>query len=244
MDCIKYYRLTLLFTGMLLISMLMTGCQPARMLVPPDLQQNSYFYECEGRQGFKFNEDFIFGPYAVTNVRRGWTRTDSWIVGKFETRHARQNYEYRVTGPGPDVWYGQAATGVSRSDIRQAALGGEFLWGLTYDLNFVVRIGTETPGRVWTLIMSQEASDRVFTGVLTDEITTYRVEGIDSLEGSSMPLGEAAGYLFTLDGIHVAAVEVINKGSVRLSVLLDDFESDLLATAATALLLYQDISQN
>ena len=50
-----------------------TGCQVARMAVPPDLESGSEVFPCTGRQGFTWSEKFTFGPYAVTDVHRGWT---------------------------------------------------------------------------------------------------------------------------------------------------------------------------
>lgn len=223
-------------------ALFLTGCQPARMMVPPDLRMHSHLYPCQGRHGFKLSEQFTCGPYAVMDVRRGWTRSHSWTIGRFKSAQARQNFEYRVVGPNGVVWYGQAATGVTRNDIRAEALGGELMWGLSYDMHFFVRIGTLSHvDRAWSLIMSQGSADKLVSGVLTDEQTVYRVEGVDRLEGTPMPLLEASGYLFTLDGYNVAAVEVINEGHIRLSTALDEFQIDLLAAASASLLLYRDI---
>lgn len=225
-------------------ALFLIGCQPARMMVPPDLRMHSHLYPCQGRQGFKLSEQFSCGPYAVMDVRRGWTRSHSWTIGRFRSAQARQNYEYRVVGPGGVVWYGQAATGVTKNDIRADVLGGELMWGLTYDMHFFVRIGTVSHvDRAWSLIMSQGAANKLVSGVLTDNETMYRVEGVDRLEGTPMPLMEASGYLFALDGVYVAAVEVINDGQLRFSTLLNEFQSDLIAAASAGLLLYRNIGE-
>lgn len=238
----KRIKLFVSLCWLIVLALSLSGCQPARMMVPPDLRMHSHLYPCQGRQGFKLSERFTCGPYAVMDVQRGWTHSHSWTIGRFRAAQARQNFEYRIVGPSGVVWYGQAATGVTKNDIRAEALGGELMWGLTYDMNFFVRIGTVGyVDRAWSLIMSQGSADKLVSGVLTDEQTVFRVEGVDRLEGTSMPLMEASGYLFTLDGYNVAAVEVLNEGHIRLSTILDEFQSDLLAAASAGLLLYRNI---
>ncbi len=229
----------------LLVSSLVwaSGCQTARMAVPADLEMNAEVFPCSGRQGFVWTEKFTFGPYAVTDVSRGWTRRFAWGVGEFEQSNTKQAYEFRMTAPGGAIWAGQAATGVKKNDLKGMVLGGELTWGLSHALNFVIRIGKDQAKPLWSLIMGQGSRDKLIKGALTDGATTYTVEGTDRLEGSPMPLMEASGYLISKNGRFVAAVEVINEGSVRFAAGLPAEERDLLATAASGLLLFKDISK-
>ncbi len=56
-----------------------------------------------------------------------------------------------------------------------------------------------------------------------------------------MPVFEAAGYLLTLRGETVAAVEIINRGAVWIHPAVEPEMRGALAAAAAALLLHQDL---
>ena len=221
---------------------LASGCQSARMAMPIELESQATTFQCKGRNGFALSERFVFGPYVVIDVRRSWTSRQSWGVGDFEQSSAHQQYEYRITGTNDSKWLGQAATGVKKNDIKAAAWGGQLIVGLSFDLNFVVRLSQEKQATTWTLILAQNTGEDVLKGSLTDGTTVYAIESTRRLAGTSIPLTDAAGYVITKNGLPIAAVEVLNEGSVRFANNLNTSERDMLAAASAAILLYKDIS--
>ncbi|HRT04625.1 MAG TPA: hypothetical protein P5204_02900 [Kiritimatiellia bacterium] len=227
-----------------LVLLVHAGCTTARMAVPADLEARSDAYPCAGRGGFTLTEKFSFGPYEVAGVKRGWTHRVAWGIAMYERSRARQQYEFALRAPSGQTWRGQAATGVRKQDLKDAVAGGELTWGLTREVNFVARLGREGQPSAWNLALAEERGGVLLNGTLTDGRTAYRVEGSRQLAGTPIPLMENAGFLI-YDGTRlVAAVDLVNAGSVRFDQALSPAQREPLAAAAAALLLYRDISQD
>ncbi len=230
-------------TGPLMATVLLiAACQSARMALPGFLEQHSEAYACVGRHGLRIGEDFHFGPYQVHNVKRGWRQRVAWDVAFSEGSAHRQEFEYMVWSHGDTLWHGNAVTGVRRKDVRGTIGGGEWRWDLVSDVNYLARFADDKHQQFWTLAMAEGHGDFVMSGELSDGTAVYRVEGTQRLAGSSMPLGHPAGFIFYRQHRPIAAVETINKGVVYLDRELSRTEKDVLAVAATALLLYRDIA--
>ena len=232
------------WNALAVLFVLAAGCTTARMAVPADLEARSDAFPCVGRGGFTLSEKFSFGPYEVADVKRGWTHRVAWGIAMYERSRARQQYEFALRAPSGQTWHGQAATGVRKQDLKDAVAGGELTWGLTREVNFVARLGREGQPGAWNLALGEERGDVLLNGTLTDGQTTYRVDASRQLAGTSIPLMENAGFLI-YDGTRlVAAVDLVNAGSVRFDQALTPAQREPLAAAAAALLLYRDISQN
>ena len=230
------------FAGIALL--VLAGCTTARMAVPVDLEARSDAYPCVGRGGFTLSEKFTFGPYEVVDVHRGWTHRVAWSIALYERSRARQQYEFALRPPSGQTWHGQAATGVRKQDLKDTVAGGELTWGLAREMNFVARLGRNEQCDAWNLALAEERGGILLNGTLTDGQTAYRIEGSRQLAGTSMPLMENAGFLI-YDGTRlVAAVDVVNAGSVRFDQTLTPAQREPLAAAAAALLLYRDISKS
>lgn len=222
----------------------MAGCQSARLAVPAELEARAEVYPCIGRGGFSFGERFSFGPYEVADVRRGWTRRVTWGILIYENSRARQQYEFSLRTPGGKTWQGQAATHVRKEDLKDTVAGGELTWGLAREVSLVAQFGVAGQTNAWTLALAEERGNVVLKGTLASGAAAYRIEGSRQLAGTSMPLMENAGFL-VFDGTRlVAAVDLLNAGSVHFANDLAPARRDPLAAAAAALLLYRDISQN
>lgn len=228
----------------LLLLLALAGCQSAQMAIPSDLEARSETWPCIGRGGFTLSEQFTFGPYQVENVHRGWTTKTAWGLLFFERSHTRQQVEYTLQGPKGAPWQGQAATGVRKSDLKGMVAGGDLTWGIDSDLNFVVHIGQGEKANAWTLVLAEGNYDSTLKGQFSDGKTTYRVEGSHKLAGSSMPLMDTSGYLIYKGKKPIAAVDVLNAGSVTFDSALSASKRDPLAAAAAALLLYKDIARD
>lgn len=222
-------------------AVLMVGavaCSQARMALPGDLQGSAQVMSCKGRMGF--NENFEMGVYRVFDVKRGWTKRTAWGFFNHEKSRSSQKYEYALTGSDGAVWRGQALAKLRESDFRTEAWGGELEIGLASDQNLFIRLGREDAKSGWTMFLMKNL-DNVMEGWLGNGAAEYRIKGTRRLAGTPMPLTEASGYVISRDGRSLAAVDVVNAGSVAFSRSLELKERDLLAAAAAALLLYQDL---
>jgi hypothetical protein len=235
-----------LFRGLFLclLPFAFLGCQSARMAIPADLETRSAAYPCIGRGGFSLSEQFSFGPYEVVDVHRGWTRRITWSIVMYANSKARQQVEFTLKVPSGKIWQGQAVTGVRQEDFKGTVAGGELTWGLDRDVNFVAHLGLTGQTNAWTLLLAEERGNVILKGLLANGSTTYRVEGTRQLAGTSLPLMENAGFLLYAGSRLVAAVDLLNAGSVHFDNSLSPAQREPLAAAATALLLYRDISQN
>ena len=222
----------------------LSGCTTARMAVPAELESRAEALPCLGRGGFTISEKFSFGPYEVADVRRGWTRRVAWRILPYERSSARQQYEFTLKTPSGRTWQGRAAVGVRKEDLKDHIAGGELTWGLSRDVNYVARFGVDGQTNAWTLALAEEKNNVVLQGTLTDGQAAWRVEGTRSLAGTSIPLMENAGFLLYEGPRLVAAVDLINAGSVLFDRDLPPAAREPLAAAAAALLLYRDISKN
>jgi len=214
------------------------------MHIPSELLTSIETYPCIGRGGFTLSEQFSFGPFQVENVHRGWTQTTAWGIVFFERSHTRQQFEYTLQGPTGAPWQGQAATGVRKSDLKGTVAGGDLTWGIGSDQHFVVRIGRGDKPQAWTLVLAEGSGDTTLAGQFSDGQVSYRVEGSHKLAGSPIALTDTTGYLIYQGRLLVAAVDVLNAGSVTFAPEVTVAQRDSLAAAAAALLLYQDLSQD
>lgn len=237
----KMYLMSTGWTGMILLAVLTGGCRTAAMRTPAGFTPENGM-PVEDRSAFRFNESFHFGPYEVTEVHRGWTPTQAWRLLGFGSTHARQKYEFKVK-TADAVWQARCAVDVNRKELEQGLWGGTFTMDLEAMTLFACsffRQGQEQ--HAWKMALSRGTGDMVLNGALINGGTPVRIEGTRQLEGSPMALTEATGYEFLRSGQTLGAVQVINNGIVWLAPSLDDHTREALAVTATALLLYDDIS--
>ncbi|MGD9782969.1 MAG: hypothetical protein AB7V14_12600 [Kiritimatiellia bacterium] len=226
------------------LALVLAGCTTARMAIPADLESRSDAYPCVGRGGFSLSEKFSFGPYEVFDVRRGWTHRVAWGIVFYERSQAVQRYEFALQSPSGKIWQGQAATGVRQEDLKDTLAGGELTVGVSRDVRFIARFGLAGQTNAWTLALAEERGGVLLNGTLTGGKAAYRIDGTRQLAGTSMPLMENAGFLIYDETRLVAAVDLLNAGSVHFDRNLPSARREPLAAAAAALLLYRDISQN
>lgn len=211
--------------------LIFSGCHKAHMAVSPDLRIKAEAMPVKGRQGLVFRESFRFGPYHVTEVKRGWTTTLSW----WTVTQAKQSYHFTLIDSGGTLWRAQCAVQARMAEplAASAALLGSFQ--------------PKAGGQEWRLTLSDAKIELipqgVLEGVLTDGTTTIHVKGTRKLAGSPLPLSEATGYHFSLEGRPIGAVEVINDGMVWLHPAIEWPLRPVLAVTAAALLLYRDLRE-
>jgi hypothetical protein len=223
-------------------SLFLASCQMARMSLPANLAAEAREMACRGRQGFKFNEAFEFEPFKVLDVHRSWTTVRDWDAGWIASARARQRYEFTTWEPRGPFWDGRCVVGAEATSLElRDFLGGDLeveVTGIQSLLGLLKERGTKKP---WKLVLGQSTGEQSLGGVLEKDDVRITIEGRHDLAQTPLPIYEAAGYILTLKGEAVAAVEVINKGAVWIHPGVSPEIRGVLAAAASALLLYQDL---
>lgn len=222
-----------------LMGVFLSGCKPARMEAGQILQEQAESMPVQGRGAF--DQDFRFGPYRVTGIHRDWTERTAWGVFGYRDAQARQRFEFRLSGGSDRVCH--CATGLDEQTLR--GMVGErsaVKMQLASDTTFVATF-TGPESRTWRMVLTRATGEPVMKGFLSDDQTTLRVEGTNQLADTSLPLGTASGYFFERDDTLLGAVDVLNDGQVFLMPSESAETREILACAASALLLFQDLSE-
>ena len=229
----------LLFAGLSL-----SGCQPAHMALPQDLQGESSELAVEGRFALIIKKSFQIGPYNVNNVHRGWTKGGGFSIAGYRSSEAKQEYEFSINEPDRTKWAVQCATVADWSQLEmEGFLGGKLTAELTSKQQLVCTMTKNGGKKPSKLVMTQSADDTALNGVMTDGATQIDLSATHKLAETSFQVGEPTGYVFHIKGSPVGAVEVINQGTVWLNnSVTPEIRSALVVTSAV-LLLYQDVKK-
>lgn len=206
------------------------------MELPPSLAA-APVYTVEGRNGLKIDERLAFGPWRTTGVERSWTSSPSLRINEVESARSKQRYAFTVQRDGGATWRGRCEAGARSFGVHVA--GG--VAGPDDETGLRCALEGEEGTAPWTLTLDARA-DAAGEGVLEGGAERLTVCGTRRLEGGALPAEGTAGYTIADDAdAPLAAVEVINEGSVRLSGSLEPARRDVLAAAAVALLLLEDL---
>ena len=227
-------------------SLFIAACHPARMALPSEIDQSFDEWPVSERNYF-LDESFAFGPYSVAEVHRSWTTKISWGAGMDQwmitDSHATQKYEFQISQHGSVEQGAKCATDVAWNQLDLENVLGKkstFTWGLASDTSLVCSLMFKgLPS--WSLIAQQRTDDRSLSGIMTNREAEILVNATRELSGDSWPLTEAAGYLFTLSGRLIGAVEVINDGRIWVRKSESKEIQQAVASGAAALLLYREI---
>jgi hypothetical protein len=219
-----------------------SACQMARMALPTNLSGNVPEMVCRGRQGFKFNEAFDFLPFQVRDVHRSWTTIREGGAEWLGAAKAKQRYEFTVGELGGPAWEGRCAVGAEVMELElRKVFGGKLEIDLRSDQTLFGTLRERIDREPWLLALGQAYGERALHGVLERGDLKIAISAQHRLAQSSMPVMEAAGYLLSLRGETVAAVEIINRGAVWIHPGVAPEIRGALAAAAAALLLHQDL---
>ena len=216
----------------LALCVLIAGCQTARMPLPESLTEQ---WPVQGRQGWKIQESISFGPYAAVDMDRSWTRGRDRDIPVYEGNERQQHYAFTLTDDGSAAWLVKCRTALARHAITTPAVDVELRNRSRLDCAL-----TEAEGkRTWQLTMKEDREEPLAGSLHTDD-DAFTVRGTTALEGG-LPSAETSGYHLTHGSRPVAAVEVVNKGSVALDPTLSPETRSLLSAAAAALLLLDEL---
>jgi len=231
------------------LALALSACAPARMAVPPGLKAGSAEFPVKGRTISIFEGSFSFGPYRVVKARRGWTPSQSWSGTwrfiNYKVRSARQNYEFTLLPPSGPAWDCRCTTQVDQQIVK--AMGGkygEFSMETYGRAGYLCAFQPLDGSGYWQISMTRPSGQTLYSGVLSGPGKRFSVQGTHALAGTSIPLSDPTGYIFSLPGRPVAAVQVINEGTVWISPALPRPQRDALAAAAAGLLLYQELAKD
>ena len=237
-------RRCLAFCLILLFAVSATACREAQMAAPVELATAIQPWKVEQTRVTGWDAPFNFGPYTVKDIKRGWTKSTAWGFIAYESYRANQSYEYRLaTGQGKKAWRCNCAANVNQQVLESMVGGGKLTWEMGAGQSLACSLRSPK-GILWRLVLAAGgASNAPMQGVLEGPKLTMQVRGTDQLEGSTIPLSEPTGYVFSIIGPvsgTAGAVQVINNGLLWLP---DSPQQGVMAAASAALLLYQDISR-
>lgn len=213
--------------------LVLSGCTTARMSTPAELATAPRMV-VEGRQGLQIGQRLRFGGYRTDEVRRGSVGGSERRSGDAVGAVFRQTYAFRFfRGEEP----------VAAVECLAGAEAGSRRLGERTEVSAVTRrtldctlSPDDDPQAFWRLSLdSDERAARA--GTLTRGAESLHVVETRRLERATPLCCDPAGYVIADRRWSLAAVDVLNAGSVRLEPTLDSARRDLLAAAAAALLL-------
>lgn len=174
-----------------------------------------------------------FAGYRVVGHRFPTTRRSEsdMIAGISEVSASREQklYRFKLETPAATQWNAECWSTASGHGVRTPS-GNVQVESTNYE-----RFDCRFDGpREWRLEMKY--GPRLFTGDLMSGDEAILVRPVDAKAG---PLTIPGGYVFTLDRKPVAALSIIEPGSIRIDPDLSLEHRDAIAAAASALLLNQ-----
>ncbi|WP_440617805.1 hypothetical protein [Cysteiniphilum sp. 6C5] len=223
------------------LNIMLSGCA-AHMAMPTNLQNNSTKIPVEGRAFSAFTSEFNFGKYHITNIHRGWTKTSTTTILGYSSSKAEQKYEFSIGESGANLWAVKCVSDASWDHTAlEGFLGGKLSLESYSNPQLVCRIRGYNNTELATIIMSQPYGSNTLQGVIADGKTNIDILGTDKFSTSPLSLGQPTGYVFSINGDPVGAVEVINSGNVWIGKATTQEVKSSIAAASAAMLLYQDL---
>jgi len=205
------------------------------MLVPAELAGATPL-KVSGRQGWKLIEQLQYGDFLVHAVQRSLTHGGSLKILPYEGAKGRQTFGFALSEQDHKVWTGECET-----TLRRRALD------VGVDVEFQSKSGfgarlrsVADPAEEWVLRL-EETHEKPLRGTLQRGDLVLQVTGTNRLTETPLPNGETTGYVFESAGKPVAAVEVINAGSVRLAPEMAPGLRGPVNAAVSALLLLEEL---
>jgi hypothetical protein len=222
--------------ALIAIALALTGCHAARMPVPESLVSAERM-AVSGRQGMKLNQELRFGSYRVHPIKRSWTRgRDRGSMPVASQSERSQSFELTI---------GEDETAFAFVACRASAESVRIDLGVV-EMNPADRsalycnIQSTTDRLVAWEMELQERRARPLAGTITGGPSRFHVVGTNRLE-RGLPVDVTTGYELRDGDRVVAAVEVVNGGAVWLSPDLEPGPRRVMAAAAAALLVLEDL---
>jgi len=256
---------------LLLAVAFLASCNSAKVLISSEGLEKQQQLSVKGRQGFLVKQRLSFGEYQTSNVKRSWTKgsdfsfhvpvANDW-VDALSVDHIKRKQKLRFgmmdqAGNKSEVFCFSKVDWVDfylgkKSNSLVNVIGDLMRIGDNGSNTFSVRIATAS-GENWDMVIDNNAvhlNARNYTGVLAkNKDEYYTVVPVTKLVGKNgkpvnVPLGGSVGFEFRNKfNETVAAVSLIDGGIVYLS-NSNSAERFVLANAAAALLLQEEIDRS
>jgi hypothetical protein len=216
---------------MLLLAMagLGLGCAK-RLKLPPGLD-DAVPHAVTGRAAERFeSHELNFGPYAAFSISRGYESSfgDRQFFGKSidQLRAFPEEDSYSFRFKASVEWRTVCSTAPLHASISDAAAKHQLTC-------MCVEPGARTVAEL------QAASDSdELRGIIRASGKSYSLHGSREVEGSKKEGKRATGYVVSEGSRPLGAIDVLGNGIVWVVPDIPAVEQDILACAATALLLY------
>jgi len=220
-------------------ALLLSACTALSIDLDPAFSANADVYPVTGRQGLLIRQRLNFGPYHTDVVDRDWDSSNELQIANYKSSDRHGGFRYTLQGPrGEQQRIDCQHQNNSESLNFGSAQRGEWSWLLTAENRFGCEIKRDNTSPQWHIAMGQRGGETHRRGALYSNDASYHIHSIHSANNSSINMG-VIGYQISRNQQILAAVETIDQGRVWLHNALGVDEAQLLAAAASALLLYQ-----
>ncbi len=251
---------------------IISSCSSVKPALTTNGWVNPETHTVKGRQGFTFNQKISFAGFTTSKVNRSWTKGSGYTVtspfftdwpGKLQIEFAKrkQTIRFQMSGEGNALSEVTAFAKASWTDLRFGENPNSII-NIAADLlqigdersnTFAVRIFTDDKTQPWDMLIDQlqvQGNASKYKGVLAknkeEYYTIHALAHLQNKQGkaAAIPFGASIGFEFrSKNGEPLAAVSLIDNGLVYFNSIITTQQRFLLANAAAALLLQQEIEQ-
>lgn len=260
-----------LIYSFLLIIILQACNSVPRIAVSDSSMHTAEGLTVKGRNGFFIKQKLSFGEYKTIAVNRSWTKGSSWgfsvpvpndWVERLNIDFVRRKQTVRFSLVD-DAGHRSEVTAFSKVRWHDLSIGNNpnSIVNIIGDImqigdggvnTYAVRIIPSKNAEPWEMLIDNNAAQRnakTYTGLLAKSKTEYYVVApvyqLINKQGKAvnLPFGGSVGFEFRNEqGQTVAAVSLMEKGTVYFGTVSKE-EKFLLANAAAALLLQQNLNE-
>lgn len=240
----KEHRINLIiyFVCLALLTPFLYSCKAPGM-VPPASLSDTIPFKVGGSSGLFSDKKITFGPYLSSSIKR------SWIHGSGSTNFYRareknhQRYHFVLSRSKQELWDVECYQEASYKGLELD--GWEFGIDQRSQLSCTMVFVSDITRKAYLHMAATDKhsltrQQEPLSGYLSKGKGNIRIEGISNGRTLFSRVGTRGFNLYN-DSRIVAVVEVANKGRVWFDASLEEQESDLLAAASSALLIYEDL---
>lgn len=248
------------FFTFLVSASLLTGCTTAEMALTGNNWQNKKTYAVENQKPLFKQQKLAFGEFKTQEVKRSWIKGTKGSTGfsyggasiYVDRLTKKQTFRFKLQD-SLQTSETYCATNIKTKDLVLGPANSGFNQvldllsiGIESDNQFYAKIIPNQNAQPWELLLDNMAAQRSKTyagSLMQSPENYYSIVPVNRLQGKNGPVAlpfGAIGFEFrNKEGQPVAAVSMLNKGTVYYKNDLPPAEKFLLANACAALLLQQ-----
>lgn len=224
-----------------------SSCQPAKMVIDPELEELATAMPVKGRQGFQIGQRLSFGNYQTGKVKRGWTKGYD-IPFRIRFQGAGEKLSFDImddNGATADV------SCINKFRMTEFQLVRDyFSTPLKVKHFFAGNILLENGAQNWDFIVYNPEGALMMKGgsfgYAQNGKNRIEIMPIRDLEGQPRWLGPLSvyGYTFQVEDKTIGAVSLVNKGEVWMVENIDADHKMVISSLAAGLLLRSSITEH